>query len=107
MSFVDECYINPMFCKEFGQEMLVVEPSICIQEHKFYRPVKCGMSGVIRILVVSTCRVCTNGTAKHIFASSYVLSFELQEATNQRIIAILSKIDLVIHNDWIVFVNLC
>jgi hypothetical protein len=35
MSFVDECNINPMFCKEFGQEILVIEHSIFIPKLNF------------------------------------------------------------------------
>jgi hypothetical protein len=48
MIFVYKCYINPLFCKEFGQKVLVHEQSICIPEHNFYPSVECGMLGVSR-----------------------------------------------------------
>jgi hypothetical protein len=38
-----------MFCTEWGQEIFVVEHSICIPKHTFYRSVERGMSGVSRV----------------------------------------------------------
>jgi hypothetical protein len=49
MSFVYECFINPMFWKEFGQEILIFEHSICIPERNIYWSVGCGMSGKSRV----------------------------------------------------------
>jgi hypothetical protein len=46
MIFVYECYVSPMFQKEFGQEVLIGEYSICIPEHDLYRSVDCSMTGV-------------------------------------------------------------
>jgi hypothetical protein len=46
MSFADECNINHMFCKKFGQETMVIEHSIFIPKLNFLRYVECGTSGV-------------------------------------------------------------
>jgi hypothetical protein len=48
MIFVYECYVNPLFCKESWQEILVFEHSICIPEYNFYRSVECGLTDVSR-----------------------------------------------------------
>jgi hypothetical protein len=40
--------VSAMFCKRFGEEMLVVEYSIFVPEYNFYLSVECGMPGVSR-----------------------------------------------------------
>jgi hypothetical protein len=89
-----------MFSKEFGQEILVFEYSICIPEHNFYRSAKCGMSGVIRFWQCEPVQYALTVRLSIYLHLPMWFHLRYKKLWIKKIRAILSTIHMACSNDW-------